>query len=114
VTVDDNDTNDWLVRWLTTVVVEVCLDRRRGRGAPAHAFRGGVLAPAEEALLADAVGVALVAGLETLAPDQRLAFLLDTLFAVPIDEIAPLVGGSPEEVELLTERARHRLRNAAS
>src|SRR4051812_40546914 len=91
--------------WLTTVVARVCLDMLRARTSrreeplgthapdliPAHA--GGV-APEHEALLADSVGLALLVVLDTLAPAERLAFVLHDLFAVPFDEIAPIVGRS--------------------
>ncbi|MGH9003301.1 MAG: sigma-70 family RNA polymerase sigma factor, partial [Acidimicrobiia bacterium] len=93
--------------WLTTVVGRVCLDMLRSRTArreepvgarvpdPAPGGPGGD-DPEHEALLADSVGLALLVVLETLAPPERLAFVLHDMFAVPFDEIAPIVGRSPE------------------
>jgi RNA polymerase sigma-70 factor (ECF subfamily) len=109
--------------WLTTVVGRVCLDMLRSRKArreepfgdrqaePA-ADRGGEGDPEREALMADAVGPALLVVLETLAPAERLAFVLHDLFAVPFDEIAPIVGRSPAAARQLASRARRRVRGA--
>ncbi|MDQ6602006.1 MAG: RNA polymerase subunit sigma-70, partial [Chloroflexota bacterium] len=69
--------------------------------------------PEREALLADAVGLALLVVLDTLAPAERLAFVLHDLFAVPFDEIAPIVGRSPAAARQLASRARRRVRGAA-
>ncbi|HEY7293723.1 MAG TPA: sigma-70 family RNA polymerase sigma factor, partial [Dehalococcoidia bacterium] len=91
--------------WLTTVVARVCLDllrsRRSRREEPLGMHlpdpivgRVGGSDPEHEALLADAVGLALLVVLDTLAPAERLAFVLHDMFAVPFDEIAPLVGRS--------------------
>jgi RNA polymerase sigma factor (sigma-70 family) len=104
--------------WLTTVVARVSLDMLRSRtsrkeepmeAAPpaAHAVD-----PEHEALLADAVGPALLVVLETLAPAERLAFVLHDMFAVPFDEIAPIVGRSPEAARQLASRARRRVQGA--
>ena len=93
--------------WLTTVVARVCLDMLRSRKSRreepleratcpsrSRAARHGT-DPEHEALLADSVGLALLVVLETLAPAERLAFVLHDMFAVPFDEIAPIVGRSP-------------------
>ena len=66
--------------------------------------------PEHEALLADAVGLALLVVLETLSPAERLAFVLHDMFAVPFDEIAPIVDRSPEAARQLASRARRRVR----
>ena len=69
--------------------------------------------PEHEALLADSVGLALLVVLETLAPAERLAFVLHDMFAVPFDEIAPIVGRSPAAARQLASRARRRVQGAA-
>ena len=110
--------------WLTTVVARVCLDMLRSResrreeplGASvpeAIMSREGGIDPEQEALLADSVGLALLVVLDTLAPDERLAFVLHDLFAVPFDEIAPIVGRSPTAARQLASRARRRVQGAA-
>src|SRR5262249_35089640 len=68
--------------------------------------------PEHEALLADAVGVALLVVLDALTPAERLAFVLHDMFAVPFDEIAAVVGRSPEATRQLASRARRRVRTA--
>jgi RNA polymerase sigma-70 factor (ECF subfamily) len=109
--------------WLTTVVSRVCLDMLRARksrreepmDAPAaepSVVRGERADPEGEAALADSVGVALLVVLDTLAPAERLAFVLHDLFAVPFDEISPIVGRSPEAARQLASRARRRVRGA--
>ncbi len=111
--------------WLTTVVARVCLDmlraRRSRREEPLEARVPGPIVsrragtdPEHEALLADAVGLALLVVLETLAPAERLAFVLHDMFAVPFDEIAPIVGRSPTAARQLASRARRRVRGAAT
>src|SRR3989442_7290609 len=103
--------------WLTTVVARVCLDmlrsRRSRREEPLGAHvpdpivsREDGIDPEHEALLADSVGPALLVVLEMLAPAERLAFVLHDLFAVPFDEIAPIVGRSPTAARQLASRAR--------
>src|SRR5438552_18653014 len=106
--------------WLTTVVARVCLDLLRARKArrevplgarvpdPIVSRRDGV-GPEHEALLADSVGLALLVVLETLAPAERLAFVLHDMFAVPFDEIATIVGRSPAAARQLASRARRRV-----
>jgi RNA polymerase sigma-70 factor, ECF subfamily len=107
--------------WLTTVVARLSLDELRARKArredsaaewlpdPIVSHRDGV-DPEQEALLADSVGLALLVVLETLAPPERLAFVLHDVFAVPFAEIAPIVGRSPEAARQLASRARRRIR----
>jgi len=110
--------------WLTTVVARVCLDMLRARASRreeplgAHlpgpqSARAGGGDPEHEALLADAVGRALLVVLDTLAPAERLVFVLHDLFAVPFDEIAPIVGRSPTAARQLASRARRRVQGAA-
>jgi RNA polymerase sigma factor (sigma-70 family) len=107
--------------WLTTVVARVCLDLLRSRTArreePLAADRPDLPAregddPEHEALLADAVGPALLVVLDTLAPAERLAFVLHDLFAVPFEEIAPIVGRTPTATRQLASRARRRVQGA--
>ena len=110
--------------WLTTVVARVCLDMLRSRNsrreqpldtqAPKSILsRGDGIDPEHEALLADSVGLALLVVLETLAPAERLAFVLHDMFAVPFDEIAPLVGRSSAATRQLASRARRRVQGEA-
>ncbi|HYX85930.1 MAG TPA: RNA polymerase sigma factor SigJ [Gaiellales bacterium] len=109
--------------WLTTVVSRVCLDMLRARRARREDYAGTWLPepvvrldegsdPAEQAVLADAVGLALLVVLETLSPAERLAFVLHDMFGVPFDEIAPIVERSPAATRQLTSRARRRVRGA--
>jgi RNA polymerase sigma factor (sigma-70 family) len=110
--------------WLTTVVSRVCLDMLRSRRArreepfgphvpdPIVSSAEG-LDPEHEALLADSVGLALFVVLETLAPAERLAFVLHDMFGVPFDEIAPIVGRSPTAARQLASRARRRVHAGA-
>jgi RNA polymerase sigma factor (sigma-70 family) len=110
-----------LAGWLTTVVSRVCLDMLRSRASrreelfgqqvPAairDADRGGD--PEQEAILADSVGRALLVVLDTLAPAERTAFVLHDMFAVPFEEIAPVLGRSPVATKKLASRARGRVR----
>ncbi|MCW3047841.1 MAG: polymerase, sigma-24 subunit, subfamily [Solirubrobacterales bacterium] len=110
--------------WLTTVVARVCLDMLRSRKSRREEPLGAHLPepivsredgvdPEHEALLADSVGLALLVVLETLAPAERLAFVLHDMFAVPFDEIAPIVGRSPAAARQLASRARRRVQGAA-
>src|SRR5918997_1048621 len=109
--------------WLTTVVGRVCLDmlrsRRSRRGEPLGPHvpepivsREDGVDPEHEALLADSVGLAPLVVLETLDPAERLAFVLHDMFAVPFDEIAPVVERSPAATRQLASRARRRVRGA--
>ncbi|MBV8982205.1 MAG: sigma-70 family RNA polymerase sigma factor [Acidimicrobiia bacterium] len=106
--------------WLTTVVSRVCLDMLRARTsrrespleAPAPTPPLSVVDPEREAEVADSVGLAMLVVLDTLAPAERLAFVLHDMFAVPFDEIAPIVGRSPEATRQLASRARRRVQGA--
>ena len=118
----DADEIENLGAWLTTVVGRVSLNTlrsRRTRGEePLDAVhlpepiidRADGTDPEHEALLADSVGLALLVVLETLSPQERLAFVLHDIFAVPFDEIAPIVDRSPEAARQLASRARRRVR----
>jgi RNA polymerase sigma factor (sigma-70 family) len=109
--------------WLTTVVARLSLDELRARKArreesadawlpePIISHQDGV-DPEQEALLADSVGLALLVVLETLSPSERLAFVLHDMFAVPFDEIAPIVGRSSAAARQLANRARRRVQGA--
>ena len=111
--------------WLTTVVGRVCLDMLRARRTRNEQPMGDRLPepivdaeagvdPEHEALLADSVGLALLVVLETLSPAERLAFVLHDMFAVPFDEIAPIVGRSPDAARQLASRGRRRVRATPS
>lgn len=106
--------------WLTTVVGRVCLDMLRSRRSraeePLESWTPGVAAepdPAQDALLAESVGTALLVVLDTLSPAERLAFVLHDLFGVPFEEVAGIVDRSPEAARQLASRARRRVRGAA-
>jgi RNA polymerase sigma factor (sigma-70 family) len=110
--------------WLTTVVARVCLDMLRSRKSrreePLGAYvpepiasRENGIDPEHEALLADSVGLALLVVLETLAPPERVAFVLHDMFDLPFDEIAYIVGRSPAAARQLASRARRRVQGAA-
>ena len=110
--------------WLTTVVARVCLNmlrtRERRREQPFEVrvpepVIGSVVGtdPEHETLLADSVGLALMVVLETLTPAERLAFVLHDMFAVPYDQIAPLVDRSPAATRQLASRARRRVQGQA-
>ncbi len=111
--------------WLTTVVARVCLDMLRSRMSrreeplDVHQLQpigshGDVIDPEHEALLADSVGLALLVVLETLTPAERVAFVLHDTFAVPFDEIAPVVRRSPAAARQLASRARRRVQGNAT
>jgi RNA polymerase sigma-70 factor, ECF subfamily len=116
----DADEVENLGGWLTTVVARVSLNvlrsRRSRREEPFDAYmpepivdRADGTDPEHEALLADSVGLALLVVLDTLNPAERLAFVLHDMFAVPFDEIAPIVDRSPEAARQLASRARRRV-----
>ena len=116
---------DNLGGWLTTVVARVCLDMLRSRqsrreqpfapDAPEPVATGtSGSSPEHEALLADSVGLALLVVLDRLTPAERLAFVLHDMFAVPFEEIAPIVGRSAEATRQLASRARRRVRGGAA
>jgi RNA polymerase sigma factor (sigma-70 family) len=111
--------------WLTTVVARVCLNMLRSRtsrrevslseqGPERVAGRDDGTDPEQEALLADSVGLALLVVLDTLTPAERLAFVLHDTFALPFDEIAPIVGRSPAAARQLASRARRRVRGTGA
>jgi RNA polymerase sigma-70 factor (ECF subfamily) len=109
--------------WLTTVVARVCLDMLRARKARREASletdvpdsqisRDQGIDPEQEAVMADSVGLALLVVLETLAPAERLAFVLHDIFALPFEEIAPIVERTPTAARQLASRARRRVQGA--
>ena len=121
----DADAIENLDAWLTTVVARVSLNMLRARKTRREEPLEGKLPepildradginPEHEALLADSVGLALLVVLETLTPAERLAFVLHDMFAVPFDEIAPIVGRSAEAARQLASRARRRVRGGAT
>src|SRR5215208_2719376 len=114
---------DNLGGWLTTVVARVCLNALRARRRHGEEPLGPHVpdpvidaadgsSPEHEALLADSVGLALLVVLETLPPAERLAFVLHDSFAIPFDEIAPLVERTPAAARQLASRARRRVQEA--
>jgi RNA polymerase sigma factor (sigma-70 family) len=109
--------------WLTTVVGRVCLNmlrsRKTRREAPLEAHVPDPIVssedgidPEHEALLGDSIGLALLVVLDTLTPAERVAFVLHDVFAVPFDEIAPIVGRSSAAARQLASRARRRVQGA--
>ncbi len=117
----DADEVENLGGWLTTVVARISLNMLRSRKSRREEPLAGRLPdplidradgidPEHEALLADSVGLALLVVLETLSPPERLAFVLHDIFAVPFDEIAPIVDRSAEAARQLASRARRRVR----
>jgi RNA polymerase sigma-70 factor, ECF subfamily len=111
--------------WLTTVVGRVCLDglkRRKSRheeltpNGPRYGAASTAPGerPEEEAMLADSIGVALLILLNTLAPPERVAFVLHDMFDVPFDDIAAIVGKTPEAARQLASRARRRVRGVST
>jgi RNA polymerase sigma factor (sigma-70 family) len=116
----DADEIENLGGWLTTVVSRVSLNMLRARSARREEPIGVHVPepivdrldgtdPEHEALLADSIGLALLVVLETLPPAERLAFVLHDMFAVPFDEIAPIVDRSPDAARQLASRARRRV-----
>ncbi|NJP48717.1 sigma-70 family RNA polymerase sigma factor [Streptomyces sp. SBST2-5] len=115
---------DNLGGWLTTVTGRICLDMLRTRTArreqpmdetfvPDPVIRPlGHTDPEQHAVRSDSVGLALLVVLETLAPDERLAFVLHDMFAVPFDDIAPVVERTPAATRQLASRARRRVKEA--
>jgi len=109
--------------WLTTVVGRVCLNMLRSRktrreSSPATYLPDPILSPGagidpeQEALLGDSVGLAMLVVLDALTPAERVAFVLHDVFAVPFDEIAPIVGRTPTAARQLASRARRRVQGA--
>ncbi len=113
----DADAVDNLGGWLTTVVARICLDTLRSKARKQEVTPESspeppaATSPEDEALLADSVGVALLVVLDTLEPPERLAFVLHDLFAVPFEEIAPIVGRTPVAARQLASRARRRVQS---
>ena len=116
---------DNLDGWLTTVVARICLDMLRSRKArredaldssgPEPVANDNIEAVLEqESQLADSVGLALLVVLQTLAPAERIAFVLHDMFDLPFDEIAPVVGRSPTAARQLASRARRRVQGKAA
>jgi len=123
----DADAIDNLPGWLTTVVARVALDMLRSRNARREDYVGSWLPepvvtaapepgaasdPEQEAVMADAVGLALLVVLDTLAPKERLSFVLHDMFGVPFAEIAPMIDRTPDAARQLASRARRRVRGA--
>jgi RNA polymerase sigma factor (sigma-70 family) len=111
--------------WLTTVVARVCLDMLRSRDSRREdplqtdvstviQAREDEVDPEQQALLAESVGPALLVVLETLAPAERIAFVLHDMFAVPFEEVASIVGRSPTAARQLASRARRRVQGGAA
>ncbi|HEY2692685.1 MAG TPA: sigma-70 family RNA polymerase sigma factor [Streptosporangiaceae bacterium] len=109
--------------WLTTIVARVCLNMLRSRHRRREQSlevrlpdpvisQDAELQPEEEAMLADSVGLALLVVLDTLTPAERLAFVLHDMFELPFEEIAPMVGRTPEAARQLASRARRRVKGA--
>jgi len=110
--------------WLTTVVTRICLDMLRARSArreyplEVH-LPDPIVTPVEEdpeqhALLADSIGLALLVVLDTLSPAERIAFVLHDIFAVPYEQVGPILDRSPGAAKQLASRARRRLRGSPS
>jgi RNA polymerase sigma-70 factor (ECF subfamily) len=120
----DTSSVENLTGWLTTVVARVCLNMLRTRESRreepldvhvpdpsiSHQDRAD---PEQEALLADSVGLALLVVLDALTPAERLAFVLHDIFAVPFDEIGPMIERSPAAARQLASRARRRVKGGA-
>src|SRR5579864_7143626 len=120
-----SDTNEVqnLGGWLTTVVANVCLDMLRSRTSRREASMeslmtepvmqgAGAINPEEDSVLAESVELAVLVALDTLAPAERLAFVLHDMFDLSFQEIAEIVGRSPEAARQLASRARRRVQGA--
>ncbi len=119
----DTSDVDNMQAWLTTVVGRVCLNMLRSRKTrrdaslethlpdPILSPEAGI-DPEQEALLGDSIGLAMLVVLDSLAPAERVAFVLHDVFAVPFDEIAPIVGRTPTATRQLASRARRRVQGA--
>jgi RNA polymerase sigma-70 factor (ECF subfamily) len=114
---------DNLGGWLTTVVARIALDMLRSRTSrreepvsevppSPHPNGASGTQPEEAAMIADSLGPAMLVVLDTLSPAERIAFVLHDMFAVPFDEIAPIVGRTPAATRQLASRARHRVQGA--
>ena len=115
---DDVDNVDNVEGWFTTITSRVCLDvlrsrtRAAARAVPADAAALTTPSPEEDAVLADAIGPALLVVLDTLTAAERLAFVLHDVFAVPFDEVAAIIERSPAAARQLASRARRRVQGA--
>jgi RNA polymerase sigma factor (sigma-70 family) len=120
----DAESVDNLRAWLTTVVSRVCLDMLRSRRARREDFDVPEYIepivtelteenPAEEAELADSVGLAMLVVLENLSPAERIAFVLHDMFGLPFSEIGEIAGRSPDAARQLASRARRQVRGSA-
>lgn len=109
--------------WLTAVLARICLDQLRARRFRREDFAGDQLAdeivgiedefdPEQQTLLAESVGSALLVVLDMLAPTERVVFVLHDIFAMPFDDIGPIVGRSPSAARQIASRARRRLHGA--
>lgn len=115
---DSNGVENW-AGWLTTVTARVCLDRLRARRAHPEEPMGSDVPvledpsvdrdPAQSAVLADSVGAALMVVLDSMAPEERVAFVLHDVFAVPFDTIGEILDRSPQAARQLASRARRRV-----
>lgn len=106
--------------WLTTVVARICVDMLRSRASRREQGLDASVPeprapsdPEREAMLADSVGLAVLVVLDALEPYERVAFVLHDMFGIPFDEIAGIVGRSPEAARQLASRARRRVQGAA-
>jgi RNA polymerase sigma factor (sigma-70 family) len=110
--------------WMTTIVARVCLNMLQSRKSRREELMGEAMPepvagpgqegdPEHEVVMADSVGLALLVVLDTLTPAERLAFVLHDMFAVPFDEIAPIVGRTPAAARQLASRGRRRVQGAA-
>ena len=104
--------------WFTTITARVCLDMLRSRKSrreePLGLDEAAVAGPEQEAVLADSVGLAMLVVLDTLAPAERVAFVLHDTFGLPFGEIAAITGRSPAAARQRASRARRRVRGTAS
>ncbi|MGU3502063.1 sigma-70 family RNA polymerase sigma factor [Mycobacterium sp. C31M] len=117
----DTDTIDNVAGWLTTVVGRICIDMLRARAAgpqvtltpdlPELIVTADPDTPEDAAVLADSVGLALLVVLGSLTPDERLAFVLHDMFAVPFAEIGQILDRSADAAKMLASRARRRVRD---
>jgi RNA polymerase sigma-70 factor (ECF subfamily) len=117
----DVDAIDNLPGWLTTVISRICIDTLRSRAArpeistdldlPDLVVTDDRDTPEDAAVLSDSVGLALLVVLGSLRPDERLAFVLHDMFAVPFAEIGPIVGKSADAAKMLASRARRKVQD---
>jgi RNA polymerase sigma factor (sigma-70 family) len=109
--------------WLTTVVSRICLDMLRTRASRREeslesrlpdplVTDGDAVDPEQEAMLAEAVGLAMLVVLQELSPAERLAFVLHDMFAIPFGDIAPILGRSPDATKMMASRARRRVQSS--